>query len=77
MIIFSFRKSYGYAIQAPVSDSKPDDTKYKFDYALQRPAEEKSDEPEQRTMYTKVDRVTQDKHGKHFKLIYYVMFNWN
>lgn len=48
----------------PPSEIKPDDTKYKFDYTLQAPVEERPVETQQRTMYTKVDRMTEDKPGK-------------
>lgn len=51
----------------PPSESMPDETKYKFDYSLQAPVEEKPVETQPRTMYTKVDRVTEDKTGKAFK----------
>lgn len=60
---FCFRKSYAYDIQAPPSEPKADDTKYKFDYTLQTPAEDKLAESESKTFYTKVDRVTGDKPG--------------
>lgn len=64
MFRYPFRKSYDYQVQMPPSESKPDETKYKFDYTIQAPVEEKPVETQQRTMYTKVDRMTEDKQGK-------------
>lgn len=63
-MFFVNRKSYGYDIQTPLSEPKKDDKKYKFDYTLEMPAEEKPIETEPRTLYTKVDRITQDKPGE-------------
>lgn len=63
-LIFFGRKSYGYQVQEPPAESKVDDTKYKFDYMLQAPVEEKQEEAPQRTLNTKVDRVVEDKPGK-------------
>lgn len=68
-MLYYCRKSYGYAIETPATEPKADDTKYKFDYTLQKPIEEKYDEPEQRTMFTKIDRVTQDKPGAYSKAV--------
>lgn len=48
----------------PPSEIEPENTKYKFDYTLQAPAEEKPVEKPERVMYTKVDRMTQDKPGE-------------
>lgn len=62
---FCDRNSYGYQIQEP-TEPKVDDTKYKYDYTLQQPMDEKMAEPPKPTLNTKVDRVIQDKPG-----------NWN
>lgn len=66
MHFFPTRKTYGYDIQTPQNDPKPDSTKYKFDYTLQAPAEEKPVESKQNSYYTKVDRMTNEKSGKFF-----------
>lgn len=64
IIFLHCRKSYGYQVQEPAAEPKVDDTKYKFDYTLQAPVEEKQEETPQRTLYTKIDRMTEDKPGE-------------
>lgn len=48
----------------PPTEIEPENTKYKFDYTLQAPVEEKPVENPERVMYTKVDRMTQDTPGE-------------
>lgn len=35
--MFSISKSYGYQVGTPVSESKQDDTKYKFNFEVEEP----------------------------------------
>lgn len=60
---FSNRNSYRYQIREP-REPNVDDTKYKYDYTLQQPLDEKVIEAPKKTMHTKVDRIVQDKPGK-------------
>lgn len=62
--LFHFSKSYNYQIQMPPTEIEPENTKYKFDYTLQAPVEETPVENPERVMYTKVDRMIQDKPGE-------------
>lgn len=62
-MVFVDRKSYGYNIQTPLTEPEKVDKKYKFDYTLEVPEEETASESEPRTVYTKIDRITQDKPG--------------
>lgn len=63
-IHFYYRKSYNYQIQTPPSEIEPENTKFKFDYTLQAPVEEQPVEKPEQVMYTKVDKMTQDKPGE-------------
>lgn len=60
----SFSKSYNYQIRTPPTEAEPESPKYKFDYTLQAPVDEKPIEQPERAMYTMVDRMSQDQPGK-------------
>lgn len=60
-----YRRSYSYDIQEPVSEPQPDNTKYKFDFAIQSPSnDDPSAHPEPRLLDAHVDRTYQEKPGK-------------
>lgn len=63
MQLFPTRNSYRYQIREPC-EHNVDNTKYKYDYTLQKPMDEEVIETPKRTLHTKVDRVVQDKSGK-------------
>lgn len=59
---FSNRNSYRYKIREP-REPNADDTKYKYDYTLQQPLDEKVIKPK-KIMHTKVDQIVQENPGK-------------